>query len=141
MVQGRDKAKEKHWNYLIDTSDENRLDYEQAKREIDNTYAALLKEQLEDKIKRIEDTDINGKHGQSWKLINEVTGRKASVQGKLEGDTQSDRINNWYKHFCNLLGKPPTVTDKDKEIEQISQNLTSKRVPSQWRNTRKQKLN
>ena len=119
LVQARNKAKEKHWNYLIDTSEENRLDYEQAKREIDNTYAALLKEQLEDKIKRIEDTDINGKHGQSWKLINEVTGRKASIQGKLEGDTQADRINNWYKHFCNHLGKPPTVTDEDEEIEQI----------------------
>ena len=32
---------------------------------------------------------------------------------------QADRINNWYKHFCNLLGKPPTVTDEDEEIEQI----------------------
>ena len=119
VVLVRNKAKEKHQNYLIDTSEENRLDYEQAKREIDNTYSALLKEQLEDKIKRIEDADINGKHGQSWKLINEVTGRKASVQGKLERDMQADRINNWYKHFCNLLGKPPTVTDEDEEIEQI----------------------
>ena len=126
VVQVRNKAKEKHWNYLIDTSEENRLDYKQAKRGIDNTYAALLKEQLEDKIKRIEDADINGKHGQSWKLINEVTGRKASVQGKLEGDMQGDRINNWYKHFCNLLGKPPTVTDEDEEIEQIFTKLNIK---------------
>ena len=124
MVQVRNKAKEKHRNYLIDTSEGNRLDYEKAKREINNTYAALLKDQLEDKIKRIEDkikriedAYINGKHSQSWKLINEVTGRKASVQGKLEGDMQADRINNWYKHFCNLLGKPPTVTDEDEEIE------------------------
>ena len=129
VVQVRNKAKEKHWNYLIDTSEENRLDYEQAKREIDNTYAALLKEQLEDNIKRIEDVDINGKHGQSWKLINKVTGRKASVQGKLEGDTQADRINNWYKHFCNLLGKPPKVTDEDEEIEQIFQKLNIKEGP------------
>ena len=129
MVQARNKAKEKHRNYLIDTSEENRFDYEQAKREINNTYAALLKEQLEDKIKRIEDADINGKHCQSWKLINEVTGWKASVQGKLEGDMQADRINNWYKHFCNLLGKPPTVTDEDEEIEQIFPKPNIKKGP------------
>ena len=82
VVQARNKAKEKHWNYPIDTSEENRLDYEKAKREIDNTYAALLKDQLEDTIKRIEDADINGKHSQSWKLINKVTGRKSICSGQ-----------------------------------------------------------
>ena len=66
------------------------------------------------------------KHSLSWKLINDVTGRKTIAQGQLEGDTQAERVRNWYSHFYNLLGKPPTVDDEDEEIKQIFPKLNIK---------------
>ena len=75
----------------------------------------------------------------SWKLINEVTGRKASVQGKLEGDTQEDRVNNWYNHFSSLLGKSPTVGQEDEDIEQIFPELDIRKGPFTMEEYRKAK--
>ena len=94
-----------------------------------NLHATILEEQLDDKIKKIEQADKNSKHGLSWPLINEVSGRKTSAQGQLKGDTQAARIKNWYTHFSNLLGKPPEVDEEDEEIEQIFPKLNIKEGP------------
>ena len=69
------------------------------------------------------------KHCLSWKLIDEVSGRKTSVQGQLEGDTQTERVKNWYTHFYNLLGRPPVADDEDKEIEDSFPWLNIKEGP------------
>ena len=129
VVQARSKAKVIYREYQINSTEENRIAYEEAKRDIDNSYARILEEQLDNKIKEIEQADKNCKHGLSWKLINDVTGRKTSTQGQLEGDTQAERVRNWYSHFYNLLGKPPTVDDEDEEIEQIFPKLNIKEGP------------
>ena len=76
VVQARSKAKVIYREYQINSTEENRIAYEEAKRDIDNSYARILEEQLDNKIKEIEQANKNCKHGLSWKLINDVTGRK-----------------------------------------------------------------
>ena len=62
-------------------------------------------------------------------MINDITGRKASAQGQLKGETQKDRVTNWYNHFKNLLGSPPNISDEDEEIAPILEGLDIKVGP------------
>ena len=62
-------------------------------------------------------------------MINDITGRKASTQGQLKGETQKDRVTNWYDHFKNLLGSPPDISDEDEEIAPILESLNIKVGP------------
>ncbi|CAH1250533.1 Hypp8867 [Branchiostoma lanceolatum] len=66
---------------------------------------------------------VNCKHGQSWKLINDITNRKTTRKGQLEGSTQEERIENWYNHFKTLLGDPPSITEEDEEITTVFEDL------------------
>ncbi|KAI8514657.1 hypothetical protein Bbelb_072480 [Branchiostoma belcheri] len=73
--------------------------------------------------------------------LNEVYGRykentseanrqeKATRKGQLEGNTQEERIENWYNHFKTLLGSPPNITDEDEEIPTVFEELDIKVGP------------
>lgn len=56
----------------------------------------------------MQDEHNNAKHSQAWTLINDITQRKSANKGKLAGETEKERIKNWYKHFCGLLGAKPS---------------------------------
>ena len=56
-------------------------------------------------------------------MINEISGRKASRKGQIEGDTKEERTANWFKHFQGLLGNPPDIGGQDEEIDQIIEEL------------------
>ena len=101
--------------YQKDTTDENRQIYKQAKQNLEEAYNGVIEEDLDSKLKDVERAHANSKHGQSWRLIiiNDITGRKASPNGQLKGDTQKDRVINWFNHFNNLLGSPPDIDDED----------------------------
>ena len=45
------------------------------------------------------------------------------MRGQLKGDTQQERVRNWYDHFRNLLGKPPDIEDENEEIDPILEDL------------------
>ena len=66
----------------------------------------VTEEDLKNRIEEVEKAHINSKHGQSWKLINEITERNASKKGQLKGNTPNERLENWYNHFKCLLGNP-----------------------------------
>ena len=55
--------------------------------------------------KKLKEADNRNSHGESWKLINLITGRKTKKQGILKGKSKEDRVKQWYNHFKNLLGK------------------------------------
>ena len=89
-------------------------------------YNQIIEEDLKSKIKEVETAHANSKHGLSWRLINDITGKKAPAQGQLKGETQKDRVTNWYSHFKNLLGSPPDISDEDEEIAPILEGLNIK---------------
>ena len=62
-------------------------------------------------------------------LINGISGRKASAKGQLKGDTQKERVKNWFNHFKNLLGSPPDIDDEEEEITPVLEELDIKTGP------------
>ena len=67
------------------------------------------------KINQIENAQHDNQYKLSWKLINEISGRKASRKGQIEGDTKEERTANWFKHFQGLLGNPLISGDRTKK--------------------------
>ena len=60
-------------------------------------------------IQRIEAANAQSEHGRSWKLINELTGRKNTKRGILKASSQEERIKKWHDHFQKLLGQEPLL--------------------------------
>jgi len=46
-------------------------------------------EELSEMITKVEQADANSKHGMSWRLINEITGRKDAKKGIIKGKSKS----------------------------------------------------
>ncbi len=77
----------------------------------------------------LEESHINSQHGKAWKLVNELSGRRTSQRGQIKGDTQQERVKNWYEHFVGLLGSEPDAIDADIVIPSIFENLGIKEGP------------
>ncbi|XP_072037323.1 uncharacterized protein [Amphiura filiformis] len=106
------------------TTEDNRLSYNQAKSDLAGAYNQAIEDDLNIKLREVEMAHDNCKHSQSWRLINDITGRKSSMRGQLKGDTQMERVSNWYHHFKDLLGSCPNVEGEDDTIEPITDDLT-----------------
>ena len=139
VITAREKIKKEYDTYQKDTSDENRSAYKAAKSNLQKAYNLVEGEMLTNQIKKVENAHANCKHGMSWKIINEITGRKSTVRGQLKGDTQQDRVRNWYDHFKNLLGSPPDIENEDEEITPILEELNIKVGPFDQEEYRRQK--
>ncbi len=71
----RTKADKAGSNYHQVSNENNRYEYEQAKKELEEAYNTIAEEELRYKIGIIEDSHVNNKHGKAWKLVNEISGR------------------------------------------------------------------
>lgn len=54
-----------------------------------------------------ESADVRSKQVVSWKLINQITGRKSVKQAVIKTNSKEDQIRKWYNLFQNLLRKGP----------------------------------
>ena len=77
-------------------------------------------------ITKVEDADIRSQHAESWKIINEISGRKAAKKGMIKGKNKEERINSWFQHFSKLLGNEPVVTNENEEITTVFNDLNIK---------------
>ena len=78
-----------------------------SKQKVQTVYREIEEGELDSLIYEVEKADERSKHGESWKLINRITGRKASRQGILKGKTKEERRQKWFSHFQSLLGEDP----------------------------------
>ena len=63
------------------------------------------------------------KHALTWKVLNEVTGRKSDSEPiRLDGHVE-ERKEKWKDYFANLLGQPPKVPEGPFEISPIIPHL------------------
>ncbi|XP_072022739.1 uncharacterized protein [Amphiura filiformis] len=129
VIKARDQIRETYEVYQLDTTDCNREEYKKAKKNLDDAYNKVIEVDLSGKLREVERAHVNSKHGESWKLINDITGRKACSTGQLKGNTQSERVTNWYNHFKGLLGSPPDIDDEEEEITPILDELDIKVGP------------
>ena len=107
VIEARKKINDAYNAYQEDTSEEKRLIYKQAKRSLETTYSDVVEEDLTSKLKEVEMAHVNSKHGQSWRLINDISGRKASAKGQLKGDTQKESGQELVQSFQESPWKPP----------------------------------
>ncbi|XP_072047147.1 uncharacterized protein [Amphiura filiformis] len=124
VTTARQKIKKAYETYQECTTEDNRLSYNQAKSDLAGAYNQAIEDDLNIKLREVEMAHDNCKHSQSWRLINDITGRKSSMRGQLKGDTQMERVSNWYHHFKDLLGSCPDIEGEDDTIEPITDDLT-----------------
>ena len=86
-------------------------------------YKEINDEDLEKKVLKIEKADRSMRYLESWSLINEISGRKSSQTSQLNGNSDEDRVNQWYIHFRNLLGNSTEATDENEEILPVFEKL------------------
>ena len=96
---------------------------------MNQNYATVLEEQYTEKICEIEDADRNSQYKLSWKLINDISGRKNTRKGQIEGETSEERIKSWYNHFKGLLGQQPNPSNSDEEVAQVLMGMNIEAGP------------
>ena len=121
VQQAREKVKLKYNNYAQDSTDDASVELKEAKAELASAFNTARTEMLNEKLSQLQDTHDNAKHCKSWQIINDISNRKARTKGQIEGDTQQDRVDNWYKHFVSLLGEKPGTQDTVFVAEQVLQ--------------------
>ena len=112
---------DKYITYQNCPNNSNQDSYQEAKINLQNTYSEEIEEYYTEKVTKIENAHSSNKHGLCWKLINEVSGCQSAYQGQLEGDTQADRVRNWYNHFKGLLGNSSSFNNEAENIDPVSQ--------------------
>ena len=71
--------------YEKETTEENHVLLQMAKDKLSNAYNIVEAEVLDEQIRQVENADERSRHGESWKLINEISGRKKSQKGIIKG--------------------------------------------------------
>ena len=123
VMQAREKVQQALQKYLQRLEEDDRVELEKYKMDLNSVYNTLKEEELNIKLSEIEVARRNNNHRVSWQLINELCGRRTTRKGQLKGKTQQERIRNWYNHFQTLLGNPPDIVNEDEEIPTILDNL------------------
>ena len=124
IIEAREETQEAFRKYqnLMDTESEE--EWRSSKQKVQTIYREIEEEELNALIQEVERADEKSKHGESWKLINSLTGRKIGRQGILKGKTKEDRLNSWHKHFQSLLGKEPVRAEEEHtEMDPVLQNI------------------
>ncbi|CAH1266644.1 Hypp3470 [Branchiostoma lanceolatum] len=102
MAKARHELNNTYGRYKENTTEVNRQEYSQAKIKLKAAYITVEEKTLSSKI------------------------REEGTAGRKQ---QEERIENWYNHFKNLLGDPPSITDEDEEIPTLFQELDIKEGP------------
>lgn len=123
IISARDRVNKAFAKYESDPCIDNHDVLKQEKANLKHNYDLAFEEELEHLISKVEDADIRAQHAESWKLINEISGRKSAKAGKIKGKNKEERVQSWYQHFSNLLGKEPVITNDDEEVATVFENL------------------
>ena len=84
---------------------------EKAMKDLNWTYLDEQQKYIQDQIDKINNAATNQQSSLTWKIVNNVSGRRKSPKSKLKANTQEERLELWKNHFQGLLGKEPTVND------------------------------
>ena len=111
ITAARKEMKAAYKAHITDNSEDgqSREQYVKKKESLYRTYTQLEQDKLTRQITEVEEAHENQRYGLSWKLINDISGRKSSQSVRIQGESAEKRIATWYTHFKNLLGKPPDL--------------------------------
>ena len=125
IVSARNNVNEAFEKYGTDPSVENHVALQHEKEQLKNRYDQAFEEELMGLISQVEAADARAQHAESWRIINQISGRKNTKKGIIKGKSKEDRINSWYKHFSQLLGNEPNIPNNnaDEEITPVFTDL------------------
>ena len=103
IKDAREKVESAYLKYQKDSSAENQSTLKEVKKGLQETYTTVESEQLDELISCVEEADEKPRHGESWKLINHITGRKSAKKGIIKDKSKQESLNKWYKHFSEFL--------------------------------------
>ncbi len=119
VVQARSNVEIAFSTFQKSTTTENQEILQDKKAKLQDAYDEATEEELSKLIQKVETADERARHGESWRLINQLTGRKTAKKGILKGRNKDERIRKWYTHFKELLGKESDVDDDVYKIHTI----------------------
>ena len=67
-------------------------------------YKVINYEELIKKVVIIQQAGLGMRYLESWKLINEISGRKVTQSSQLNGNSNENIVVLWYEYFRKLLG-------------------------------------
>ena len=117
IENARKKVKNASDVYSKRSSERNREKLQAEKEKLQKEYNIVMEEDLVLAIESVEKADQRCDHGESWKLINQISGRQTAKKGIIKGKSEKDRIEKWYTHFKNLLGNEPIIEGGLDEME------------------------
>lgn len=121
VVTAREVVNQAFTDYISTPTPDNELILQEKKGKLKLAYDEVMADELDSMVKKVEKADIRAQHAESWKLINQISGRNSSKIGKIKGKGPRQRVESWYKHFSQLLGsEPDSETDSNLlEIEEV----------------------
>ena len=75
-----------------------------------------------ERVRRVQAAQGERQYGEAWRVINEMTGRKRTKEGQVEGHSPEERVTTWTTHFQKLLGETVDAVEEE-EIQAVLQNL------------------
>ncbi|KAJ8362609.1 hypothetical protein AAFF_G00367560 [Aldrovandia affinis] len=123
VVQARTRVEEARRSFVREGTAESQEELNGAKQQLFSTYDRIKGEELMEKVKKVETVHGERRYKESWKVINEMSGRKRSREGQLAGCSPEERVTSWFTHFRDLLGTHPTVDGAEEEIPAVLTSL------------------
>jgi len=126
IVQARKEVQESFLSYQQHCDNATLTELHNAKEALQQVYSGIEEERLNTLVGEVENAETQHKHSESWKLINNITGRKKVKQGLIKGNSKEERLEKWYNHFYNLLGKELTAvadSDRDGDLAKVLSDL------------------
>ena len=115
VVEARQKVQNAFNDYQKEPDKDHQTKLQFEKQNLQEAYNVISEEELESLIQKVENADSTHRHAESWKLINEISGRKSAKKGVLKGNSKEERLKKWFTHFSDLLGKEPTISGDDQD--------------------------
>ena len=103
VMRVREKVQQVLEKYLQRLEEDDRVELEKYKMDLNSVYNTLKEKELNIKLSQIEAARKNSNQSASWQLINELCYRRTTRKGQLKGKTQHKQIRKWYNHFQTLL--------------------------------------
>ncbi|KAJ8417432.1 hypothetical protein AAFF_G00286590 [Aldrovandia affinis] len=115
------RVEEARLGYVREPTVERRGILNEAKQLLFSTYDRIKGEELMERVQRVQAAQGERQYGEAWRVINEMTGRKRTKEGQVEGHSPEERVVTWFNHFRRLLGT--TAEGDEEEIPSYLQNL------------------
>ncbi|CAJ1087327.1 PREDICTED: ubiquitin carboxyl-terminal hydrolase CYLD-like [Xyrichtys novacula] len=129
VVAERGKVEEARLNFEREPTAKRRGELNEAKQCLFSTYDTIKREELMKRVRRVQEVQGEHQYREVWRVINEMTGRKRTKEGQVEGHSTKERVTTWTSHFLSCWAQQLMQLRK-KRYHQSFKTSTLKMVPS-----------